>query len=87
MNQASVLKGVVHPKMNILSSFSHPHVVPNLHDLTSAEKSQCLFNGNQTWLAANIPQNIFFCVPQEGLEQHEGEQMMTETSFLGELSL
>ncbi len=43
-------------------------------------------NGNLTWLAANILHNILFCVPQEGLEQHEGEQM-TECSFLGELSL
>jgi len=25
------LKGIVHPKMKILSSFSHPQVVPNLY--------------------------------------------------------
>jgi len=31
------LKGLVHPKMEILS-FTHPHVVPNLYDfLSSAE--------------------------------------------------
>lgn len=28
MNQASVLKWIVHPKTNILSAFSHPRVVP-----------------------------------------------------------
>jgi len=26
------LKGIEHPKINILSSFTHPHVVPNLYD-------------------------------------------------------
>jgi len=25
------LKGLVHPKMKILSVFTHPHVVPNLY--------------------------------------------------------
>ncbi len=34
----SVLKGIVHPKMKILSSFTHPQVVPNLFEfLCSAE--------------------------------------------------
>ncbi len=34
----SSLKGIVHPKMKILSSFTHPHVVPNLYEcLCSAE--------------------------------------------------
>ncbi len=32
------LKGIVHPKMNILSSFTHPQVVPNQYEcLCSAE--------------------------------------------------
>ncbi len=31
-------KGIVHPKMKILSSFTHPQVVPNLYEfLCSAE--------------------------------------------------
>jgi len=25
------LKGIVHPQINILSIFTHPHVVPNLY--------------------------------------------------------
>ncbi len=42
-------------------------------------------------LITNILQNIFFFVQQNkethtGLEQVEGEQMMTEVSFLGEPS-
>jgi len=28
---STCLKGLVHPKMKILSVFTHPHVVPNLH--------------------------------------------------------
>jgi len=27
----SWIKGLVHPKMKILSVFTHPHVVPNLY--------------------------------------------------------
>ncbi len=35
---AFLLKGIVHPKMKILSSFTHPQVVPNLYEcLCSAE--------------------------------------------------
>jgi len=28
---SQILKGLVHPKMKILSVFTHPHVVPNLN--------------------------------------------------------
>jgi len=28
---ATTLEGIVHPKMKILSSFTHPQVVPNLY--------------------------------------------------------
>ncbi len=32
------LKGIVHPKIKIMSSFTHPQVVPNLYEfLCSAE--------------------------------------------------
>ncbi len=35
---AGCLKGIVHPKLKILSSFTHPQVVPNLYEfLCSAE--------------------------------------------------
>ncbi len=37
----TVLKGIVHPKMKILSSFTHPQVVPNLYEfLCSAEHTK-----------------------------------------------
>ncbi len=46
----------------------------------------------QNSLVTNFLQNIFLCVQQNkeiqtGLELLEGEEMMTEFSFLGELSL
>ncbi len=46
----------------------------------------------QNCSVSHILQNIFLCVQQNkdiytGLELLEGEQMMTEFSFLGELSL
>ncbi len=38
VGETSSLKGIVHPKMKILSSFTHPQVVPNLYEcLCSAE--------------------------------------------------
>jgi len=46
--------------------------------------------GSINCLVTHILQNIFFCVPQKtgtGLKQLEGEEMMTEFSFFGELSL
>ncbi len=37
-NRELYLKGILHPKMLILSSFTHPQVVPNLYEcLCSAE--------------------------------------------------
>ncbi len=32
----NLLKGIVHPKIKILSLITHPHVVPNLWDLRSS---------------------------------------------------
>ncbi len=38
IHDALGLKGIVHPKMEILSSFTHPQEVPNLYEfLCSAE--------------------------------------------------
>jgi len=38
MHKNIFIKGIVHPKMKILSSFTHPQVVPNLYEcLCSAE--------------------------------------------------
>ncbi len=38
LDHKTSLKGIVHPKMKILSSFTHPQVVPNLYEcLCTAE--------------------------------------------------
>jgi len=47
--------GIVHPKMKILSSFIHPHVVPSLYGFLSSvehedilrKKMFCPYNGSQ----------------------------------------
>ncbi len=31
--KAAMIKGLVHPKMKILSSITHPHVAPNPQDV------------------------------------------------------
>ncbi len=70
------LKGIVHPKMKILSSFTHPQVVPNLYEcLCSAEhrgrySEEC---GNQSSSGAPLTSIVFFSllwksmVPQNSL--------------------
>ncbi len=48
----SNFKGIVYPKMKILSSFTHPQVVPNLYEFISAvdNKRRILKNvGNQSF--------------------------------------
>ncbi len=56
------IKGIVNPKMTILSSFTHPHVVPNLYAfLSSVEHKDNLMNvGNQTVDVAIDFHSIFF---------------------------
>ncbi len=57
------LKGIVHPKMKILSSFIHPQVVPNLYEfLCSAEhkgrySEEC---GKQSSSGAPLTSIVFF---------------------------
>ncbi len=70
------LKGIVHPKMKILSSFTHPQVVPNLYEcLCSAEhrgrySEEC---GKQSSSGAPLTSIVFFfllwksMVPQNSL--------------------
>ncbi len=69
-------KGIVHPKMKILSSFTHPQVVPNLYEcLCSAEhkgrySDEC---GKQSSSGALLTSIFFFfllwksMVPQNSL--------------------
>ncbi len=57
------IKGIVHPKMKILSSFTHPQVVPNLYQcLCSAEhkgrySEEC---GKQSSSGAPLTSIVFF---------------------------
>ncbi len=57
-----ILKGIVHPKMKILSSFTHPQVVPNLYEcLCSAEhkgrySEEC---GKQSSSGAPLTSRVF----------------------------
>ncbi len=59
----SKLKGIVHPKMKMLSSFTHPQVVPNLYEcLCSAEhkgrySEEC---GKQSSSGAPLTSIVFF---------------------------
>ncbi len=52
--QLNGFKGIVHPKMTILSSFTHT-VVPN-HDLLNTKKKK-----NQVLVAIDIHSNVLFC--------------------------
>ncbi len=75
----STFKGIVHPKMNILSSFTHPQVVPDLYEcICSAEhkgrySEEC---GKQSSSGAPLTSIVFFfllwksMVPQNSLITH-----------------
>jgi len=41
------LKGTVHPKMNILSSFTHPQVVSNLYEFLSSVEHKIRYFGEK----------------------------------------
>ncbi len=47
------LKGIVHPGIKILSSFTHPHVAPNLHDILSSVQHEEKFWGMLMLLECN----------------------------------
>ncbi len=58
-----VLKGIVHPKMKILSSFTNPQVIPNLYEcLCSAEHKGRYFEecGKQSTSGAPLTSIVFF---------------------------
>ncbi len=62
-NPHITLKGIVHPKMKIISSFTHPQVVPNLYEcLCSAEhkgrySEEC---GKQSSSGAPLTSIVYF---------------------------
>ncbi len=77
----ALLKEIVHLKMKTLSSSTQPQVVPNLYEcLCSAEHKQRYSEESGKQSSSGAPLT-------SGLELLEVEWMMTEFSFLGELSL
>jgi len=79
--QMGTVKGIVHPKMKMFSSFTYPKVVPNLYEFISAVKQVFFLLWKSmayiNCLVTNILQNIL-CVQQKkethtGLEKLEGE--------------
>jgi len=76
------LKGIVHPQMEILSSFPHSQIIPNLFDFFSSErkKEDFLFpytSHKIVWLSTffKIFSLFVFCrrTIVAGLEWHEGK--------------
>ncbi len=44
-----VLKGIVHPNMKMLSSFTHPQVVPNLHEFLLLNTNKDILKNICNW--------------------------------------
>ncbi len=70
------LKGIVHPKMKILSSFTHPQVVPNLYECVCSAEHKGRYSeecGKQSSSGAPLTSIVFFfllwksMVPQNSL--------------------
>ncbi len=73
--KGSCLKGIVHPKMKIFPSFTHPHIVPNLYKFLSylehkssyfEEQNSCwpsltsIVGGKILWKSMGAPSTAFF---------------------------
>ncbi len=59
----SEVKGVVHPKIQILSSFTHPQVVPNLYECLCSSEHKGRYSeecGNQSSSEAPLTSIVFF---------------------------
>ncbi len=59
----NVLKGIVHPKMKILSSFTHPQVVPNLFECVCSAEHKGRYSeewGKQSSSGAPLTYIVFF---------------------------
>ncbi len=74
-----LFKGTVHPKIKSLSSFTHPHVNPNLYDFFLLWNTTNILNneGNQTVSVTidfhciyNISQTIFFMFHSGGTSSY-----------------
>ncbi len=61
-HQPRGIKGTVHPKMKILSSFTHPQVVPNLYECVCSEHKGRYFEecGKQSSSGAPLTSIVFF---------------------------
>ncbi len=57
MSKAQLLKELVHPKMNVLSSFTNPHVVPNAYDFLQNANCFYIKKVNGDWIYK--PKNKF----------------------------
>ncbi len=57
------LKGIVHPKIKILSSFTHPQVVPNLYECVCSAEHKGRYSeecGKQSSSGAPLTSIVFF---------------------------
>jgi len=66
LSWSSTFKGIVQPKMKILSSFTRPPVAQNLYEFLSTVEHNRFpptmeVNGFCNCLVTSILQNIFFC--------------------------
>ncbi len=62
-NISVLLKGIVHPKMKILSSFTHPQVVPNLYECLCSVEHKGKYSeecGKQSSSGAPLTSIVFF---------------------------
>ncbi len=70
------IKGIVHPKMKMMSSFTHPQVVPNLYECLCSAEHKGIYSeecGKQSSSVAPLTSIVFFLllwkpmVPQNSL--------------------
>ncbi len=76
--EQTLLKGIVHPKMKILSSFTHPQVVPNLYECLCSTEHKGRYSeecGKQSSSGAPLTSIVFFF-------SYYGSQWCPKTAWL-----
>ncbi len=79
------LKGIVHPKMKILSSFTRPQVVPNLYECVCSAEHKGRYSeecGKQSSSGAPLTSIVIFfptmevnCAPKQPDYEHSSEYL------------
>ncbi len=74
------LKGILHPKMKILSSFTHPQVIPNLYEFIFFWWTQKIFW--RIWITKQLMVPIDLHSMEENIMKVNGDRQLYKKNIL-----